>query len=211
MTVGVSVVADALAGLDRYLDAAPKAARRAMRFAINDTLSGEGLRAARAEIARQAAFPAGYLTDPRRLSVSRRATDDFLEGAILGRQRPTSLARFSIGGAAVGRQGVAVRVKPGNSRVLNRAFTIRLRQGAVLDEDTFNLGLAVRLRPGERIEGKRLMARGAGGGSVSGLYLLYGPSVDQIFRDVAAAISPEIAAKASIAFLEKFDRFSREV
>ena len=61
---------------------------------------------------------------------------------------------------------------------MNRAFLMNLRSG--------NLGLAVRLAPGERIDNKRRMVQMS-----NGLYLLYGPSVDQVFRSVAEDVSAD--------------------
>jgi len=70
-----------------------------------------------------------------------------------------------------------VEVAPGRARYMKRAFFLRLPQGSTLTDTQFNLGLAIRLRPGERIENKHTAVRFA-----KGLYLLYGPSVDQVFR-----------------------------
>lgn len=108
------------------------------------------------------------------LTVSKKAQRTSLEARITARGRPTSLARFSKG--TPGRAGVQVEVKPGQARFLRRAFLIRLPQGTALTETRFNLGLAIRLRPGERLDNKTQQVQLS-----KGLYLLYGPSIQQIF------------------------------
>jgi hypothetical protein len=199
--VTISVLAEGIAEYGRYLERQPEITRRAASRALNQTARG-GLRTVRELMAQDIAFPRGYLQDPRRLAISQHATESNLQAAIAGRQRPTSLARFAIGGSPnAPRAGVTVRVKPGRGLHLDRAFLLRLRAGAgPVTDDAFNLGLAVRLRPGERIENKRVMAKRAGGS----LYLLYGPSVDQVFREVAEDAAPILADKLSVEFLRQF-------
>lgn len=207
--MSATIIAEGLPDLTRYLERTPAVARRAARLAINQVAERKALRAAREAIAEQVAFPRTYLTDNNRLSITRRATDDNLVAVVTGRQRPTSLARFAPG-QAPGRRGagVTVRVKPGRSEAMRRAFLIRLRRGrAPVTDESFNLGLAVRLRPGERVENKIRMVPMKGD---SGLYLLYGPSVEQVFRSVAADISPAVLDDLATEFLRQFVRLSEQ-
>ena len=95
-----------------------------------------------------------------------------------------------------------MRVNPNRTRTLNRAFIIRLRAGDTLSADTFNLGLAIRLRPGEVIANKKIMAKRG----PSGLYLLYGPSVDQVFKGAAADAAPQIETLLIDEFTRQFAR-----
>lgn len=108
------------------------------------------------------------------LVVSKQAQRASMEARIKARGRPTSLARFSKG--SPGKAGVQVEVKPGQARFLRRAFLVRLPQGSTLTETRFNLGLAIRLRPGESLDNKTKQVQLS-----KGLYLLYGPSIQQIF------------------------------
>ena len=123
-------------------------------------------------------FPARYLgPSAGNLSVSERASPSKLTITISGRDRPTSLARFRVGRTPA---EPALRVTPGGPATrIPRSFLINLRRGqkspkqlAAAGEDP-NVGLAV------RSEGKPL-------GSWKpiemspGLWLLYGPSVDQV-------------------------------
>ncbi len=156
------------------------------RQAINRTTDRTRTRSDR-EIRKQVAFPARYLSS--RLTVSKKASGRSLEAVITGRDRPTSLARFSKGkdvGAARRKGGVSVTVAPGQTRFMSGAFLMQLRGG--------NLGLAIRLKAGESMRNKRKMTRVG-----KGLYLLYGPSVDQAFRSVA----DEYAAPDAADYLER--------
>jgi hypothetical protein len=208
---GLRVKGEALLDIAKYLDAAPGKARQAARYAINDTIRTTGMDAIKAEMQRQIAFPRGYLDDPNRLSVTQFATETQLEARITGRHSPTSLARFAIGGSPGARGGVEIGVKAGGStRLAKRAFLIRLKRGTEFDDSTFNLGLAVRLRPGETLANKRVQARQLGTGGNSSVYLLYGPSIDQVMRDAAAKVAPEIADKAMGEFYRQFARLMGE-
>lgn len=134
-----------------------------------------------------------------RLTVTKTATRSSLEARITARGRPTSLARFSKG--QPGRAGVTVEVKPGQSRFMRRAFLIRLPQGTSLTDTRFNLGLAIRLRPGERLDNKVRQVQLS-----KGLYLLYGPSIQQVFLDnsgkgVADDLSGPTADKLEAEFM----------
>ena len=105
---------------------------------------------------------------------------------ITGRQRPTSLARFA-SNARIGQQrGARVEVRPGSARFLPRAFFIPLRSGNVDTKN--NVGLAIRL-PAGQMPSRAYKPQPLG----RGLWLLYGPSIDQVFDDVANDIAPETA------------------
>ncbi|QGH44996.1 hypothetical protein [Bacteriophage Phobos] len=161
------------------------------RMAINRTVDRARTASAK-EMRDQIAFPARYLSGTNgRLRVSERATNTSLQATITGRDRPTSLARFATSRdpAATRRQGgVRVTVDPGKSKFMRGAFLMRLNNN--------NLGLAIRLKEGERVVNKTRMTRiGAG------LYLLYGPSVDQVFRSVADDQAPKAADFLEAEFL----------
>lgn len=189
-----------LEAMRSYLDLMPERARNAASLAINQTTDRRAMSLVRENMREEIAFPKGYLEDKKRLGVTKRSRPDDLEAIITGRSRPTSLARFAQG--SVGRGGrVSLRVNPGRSRTLSRAFLVRLKAGQQLTDELFNVGLAIRLRPGERIENKKQMTR-----TDSGLYLLYGPSVDQVFRTVSVSVSPEIATALVDEFKRQFAR-----
>ena len=205
----LSIVAEGLTDLQRYLEVAPEITRQAARIAINDIARGPGLKLLRREIEKQAAFPAGYLDDPSRIGVTALASDNSLEAKITARGRATSLARFAgpspfptpRGG------GVTVTVNPGQPRLLKNAFLVRLRRGASLTDDSYNLGLAVRLKPGQQIRNKNSQSAIQ---LSHNLYLLYGPSVDQVFRDVAVEQSDALATMVGDEFRRQFTRLSED-
>lgn len=184
-----------------YFDRAPQIATRAAKFAINDTTERKGLKLAREAMLTQVNWPGGYLNPPR-FALRYKATDDSLEAAIGGRQTPTSLARFTGRRTATrGRSSIKVQIHPGRSVELQRAFLITLRNG--------NLGLAIRLKPGEVLHNS-IGAKLITSGPLAGVALLYGPSVDQVFRTVAVDISPPVLDALATEFLRQFDRLSKD-
>lgn len=145
------------------------------RNAVNKT-ADRARTSSQRQIMAEVAFKATYIQG--RLTVSRRATGTNIEAVISGRDRPTSLARFVTNPGAKRGQKLNVMVAPGRVVGLDqnvdtpRAFLIKLKGG--------NTGLAIRLKPGESISKSRKAKRLA-----DNLYLLYGPSIDQVFRGVA--------------------------
>lgn len=183
----------------------PKAAQRAQVLAVN-----EGARYGRAEGSRQivqeVAFKKSYVS--KNLFVKQKATGETMEAVIEGRFRPTSLAEFATSPRKFGKQrGVRVRVSAkGGAKRLGRGFFVRLRRGNT--GELGNVGLAVRLKPGERLQNKRNAAllRNDKHGS---LYLLYGPSVNQVFFDVREKITPKVLDRVEKEFLRQFARLTR--
>ncbi len=192
---GYVVAVEGLSAL-RDLETLPTQVKLAAQRAVNRTIDRARTSSAR-RMREQVNFPARYLSgEDGRLAISQRATGDNLEARITGRFRPTSLARFVTAGSLGSRRaGVRVEVAPGFAKRSRRMFLIRLRAGTAELDTKSNLGLAIRLKPGERIEHK---ARQIG---KTGLYLLYGPSVDQVFRTVADDVAPEAADDLEAEFL----------
>ena len=90
---------------------------------------------------------------------------------------------------------IQLRVKPGQNRVLQSAFLMQLKNG--------NTGLAVRLKVGQSLrQSQSAVSLG------NNLFLLYGPSVEQVFSGVAEDRSADIASMVSKQFLRQFVRFS---
>lgn len=179
--------------IDDIEELTPRIALAAQR-AINKIATRARTKAQRG-IQQQVNLPARYLgPSGRRLTVSKRATGpDDLTAVITGRHRPTSLARFATGARQSGKRGVRVQVEPGVARFLPKAFFVNLRSG---NTDTKNnRGLAIRLPDGQSPD-RAYRPTKLG----KGLWLLYGPSVDQIFDDVAEEISDETADELSVEF-----------
>jgi len=168
-----AVMVEGVESLREIRDLGPRI-KTAAAQAINKVARDQRAEAAR-RITDQVNLPKSYVSPAGgRLVVSQQAQKESLEARITARGRPTSLARFSRG--TPGKAGVTVEVKPGQTSFMRRAFLIRLPQGSTLTDSRFNLGLAIRLRPGERLQNKVRQVK-----LDKGLYLLYGPSVQQVF------------------------------
>lgn len=195
-----TILADGLNDLQDYFIRLPEVSKQAASYAINDVAGGTGLNFLKREIYDQIDFPRGYL-DETRLGLAKRATPDKLEAVIKGRDRPTSLARFATRQNAskeATRRGVTVRVKSGQSKYLKGAWLVELNNG--------NLGLAVRVKPGERINNK---TKASSVQLSPNVYLLYGPSVDQVFSGVAGDNAGRIGDMVADQFLRQLARLTR--
>lgn len=193
----ISSILNGLNDVQRFFEALPDVAEQSAVFAINDVTAGEGMVAIRREMREQVDFPSGYL-EAGRLRVGKRARRGVLEASIKGRDRPTSLARFAAGQTPANTRGrgVHVKVKRGQTRVLRKGFIVDLKNG--------NRGVAVRLKPGESMRNSDKAVR-----LDDNVYLLYGPSVDQVFKGVAVDVAPQMTVALSRRFFHHFTRLSR--
>jgi hypothetical protein len=170
--------------------------------ALNKVAEQQRTRSARL-IASQVNLPARYLSPSGgRLYVSKKATGGSLESRITARGRPTSLARFVTGNPGFNKPGVTVKVKPGQASYLRRAFLIKLNKGAGQTDTQFNAGLAIRLKSGERLANKTAAIK-----LNKNLYLLYGPSIQQVFLDNSGSgVADDIAGETAIKLEREFLR-----
>lgn len=198
-------------GLDtlRSFDEIPAKMLKSARIALNDA-ARKGRTLAAREVLKETNFPASYVAPKGgRLAVKNFASNKNLEAIIAGKTRATSLARFIQGPITVGggkkRAGLRVKVDPSKgTRLLPRAFLIRLRSGRAIDTKQ-NVGVAVRTTNGRPPPGYK-PARIA-----DNLWLLAGPSVAQnlyseknnggVFTD----ISPKIAQMIEDEFWRQMD------
>lgn len=163
---------------------------RSMVMAVNDAADFARTRSAE-EMLREINFPRNYLEGQRsRLTVTQRASQSKPEAVITGRHRPTSLARFVTGTV---RNGVRLSVKPGRTGVINNAFLMPLNAG---DEAGKNLGLAVRVKRGQRPTNAYRPVK-----INDRLWLLYGPSVDQVFRNIRDEVIPATSERMANEFI----------
>lgn len=191
-------------GLDAIsdLEAIPNRVLRAATASVNKA-SDRARAAGKRGILSQINFPARYL-DPSegRLVVSQKATKNNLEARVSARTRATSLARFARGNPVPGdRRPINLQVSSGGAtRTLDRAFVIRLRAGTAALDTKSNLGLAIRTENGEApraaYKPKRLGEN---------LWLLYGPSISQVFATVRDDVSPDTADFLEKEFLRLLD------
>lgn len=199
MTPNFTIVIEGITAGAYVGNLSPAKVTAAARMALNKTAERKRTRADRM-LRDQIAFPARYLGPAsKRLWVQTKASNASLEAIIRGRGQPTALARFSRQKPAPpGRGqrggGVSVTVKPGQRRVIKRAFLITLRNN--------NVGLAVRTsggRPRNAYFPKEIGKN---------LWLLYGPSVDQALIDARqqGGIYEEISTEVLDALDAEFSR-----
>lgn len=129
----------------------------------------------------------------KRLEISQYAKQGEIVAKLVGRDRATSLARFDA--RKVGRQ-ITVKVK-------NRTKIIK--SGLLLDFRGNRL-VGLRVKKGETIRNKKLQAKKVSSSKNTDLYILYGPSVQQVVNQVAPEIIPDIEKKLGREFLRQLRR-----
>lgn len=196
--IGVTVETEGLAKFAQRFAEQPEIAEEAARRAVNDTARYGRTLAAR-QIVEEVNLKKSYLDSNNRLAVVTFARRGDLAAEIIGRDRATSLARYATTPVSFGKQkGIKVKVSRGGSApTLKRAFYMRLRRGRSFESENANVGLAVRLRKGETLTNSQKALKVA-----EGLYLLYGPSIDQVFQFVAEDILDAVTVRLE----EQFDR-----
>lgn len=216
MSSRTGVKIEGIRDFERYMQRQPEKATKAAAIAINDT-ARDVYAKARKQIISEIRLPASYLdgkdAGQPRLRVARFANETNLSAVIIGRQRATSLARFGaqqmFGPSKKGgrkKAGVSVKVK-NQRKEIPKAFLLNLKRGTSEDG---NVGLAIRLPAGERIKNKYIQARplGGGGNRTDDVYLLYGPSVQQMFGRIAIEMTPYINRRLPAEFRRQFARLS---
>lgn len=216
-------------GLDQLIERfrkMPAAVEEAEVLSINRGIRFAHTASSR-EIRDQVNLKASYLGSAStggndRLRITRYAKAGSMEAVLRGRERPTSLATYTVGSRRLGKRtrGRPVRVKvsaKGGAVSMPGAWLMHLRAGKVLDDDTFNDGLAIRLKPGQTIN-KRQLANSFGDFEFgekretpkSGrMYMLYGPSVAQVFDTVSQDVQEPVAEFVEREFIRQFERLSR--
>lgn len=203
--MSVSIVAKGLDDIQDYLASVPDFAAEAASMAINKVARDEEV-ALRRETVKQVNLQKFYVKN--KISIAQKANRNLLRAVIRGTDRPTSLARFVVGNKQVSRgrnQSAGLRVKVSNKSggsTLKRAFLIELKNG--------NLGLAIRLPAGQVPDAAyrpKQLTRNKG--QPQDVWLLYGPSVDQVVTGIAGERAPQVADKLRAEFFRQFDRVSR--
>lgn len=192
----ITTIVNGLDDFQEYLTKLPGIADQAAAYSLNTVAGGTGLSLLKSQMYDEIEFPNGYL-NRERLGLAKRATVSNLEATIKGRDRPTSLARFAQKPSS-SRAGLTVQVKRNSPAQMKGAWLVPLNSG--------NMGLAVRLKPGERLNKyatpKVQLA--------PDVYLLYGPSVDQVLNGVAADKSDDLGRLVSSEFLRQIARLTRD-
>ena len=129
-----------------------------------------------------------------------------------------ALALVALGGASIAAEEtpaqplrIIVPLSAGSAfdilaRAMGNAFKERTQQPVIVENRPGgNMGLAIRLKPGERLantQGAVRLTRGNRPGD--NVWLLYGPSVNQVLRDVATRDTPAILRNVSLEFLRQW-------
>lgn len=194
--------------VEKYFQQAPERAEKALRFAVNAAATFAA-REGKKEIMRQLNFTSAYLGNPSnkdaRLRIGQKASAGNLIAVVVAQHRPTSLARFSASPPSFGKPAgpIRVRVKRGKTAAFKRAFFVPLRPGSkAITLDNYNVGLAVRVGPGEQIKNKTVQGKPF----KPDTYLLYGPSVEQAFNTVSVDIADDVLSYAEREFLRQYGR-----
>lgn len=198
-TRGYTVAVEGISALDDLERMTPEI-EKSVRMALSSATRYARSQSSK-EIRDEIRFPASYLNSGRLRSNGVRRIGGVHEGSIVARGRATSLARFGVSNLA-GRPGTgpaSFKVKTyGSTKTIRRAFLIPLRSG--------NVGIAYRLKPGQlHAPGKRSSAsvftHTKRDGRREDLDILYGPSVDQVFRSVSEKVAPDALREVEREFL----------
>lgn len=215
MTLGLRFQVTGDESFVQYLRDFPQVARKAAKLSINDTVR-RGRRQLRRELQSQLNYPGGYLNQER--LYENFASESNLVGSVVGRRRPTSLARFdakqlyqnNLTKKGKKRAGVTVRVKQRRARI-PRGFLMNLKSGA---KDGGNVGLAIRVPDGQRPK-RRFNAKPLYKDRNTNLYLLYGPSVNQAMtserkgQSMVQKLQPGLNSYLNTEFRRQFGRLYR--
>jgi hypothetical protein len=214
--VNFTVRTTGIKDFEKYLSEQPDRTKKAAQLAINDTVRKTYARS-KQDIMRQVNLSSSYLDgsgigEPR-LRIAQFASENDLSGSIQARTRPTSLSRFDVqqmyapakkGGRK--KAGVSVNVS-GIRRKIPKAFLVNLRAG---NQDGGNVGVAIRVPPGQGVLGRRYKGVPFGGKKAGNndVYLLYGPSVQQVFDDVAPKQIPWAQSYLQRQFTRQYARLT---
>lgn len=182
MTVNVQIHAHDLSSVIGGLKKGADGMTSAIRMSINKASSQS--RTASADIMRSKVnFPAGYLPERQggQLTLGAPATNNKLSRSITAQGRGTSLARFSRNATRASARrlgGVSVVVTPGQGRFMQGAFVMPLRSGNQIAYRT------------DKMKGTRRAKRMSKHGKNAAIFLLYGPSVYQVFNKVIGEVQP---------------------
>lgn len=198
-------MADSILDAISYFERLPVETSKAAQLAINQVAQRGALKLIRSGILDEIAFPKDYLVGDR-LGITQYAKPGNLEAVITARDRPTSLARFAAGQPIGSKIGVRVSVGKGRTTSLKKAWLVRLNRGEQRSPDSYNVGLAVRVKPGDSISHKKTAHQSwLVPGSVA---LLYGPSVNQVFKDISGEVAEPISILLQTEFLRQLERFT---
>lgn len=125
------------------------------------------------------------------------ASSATLQASVRGTDSPTPLSRFATNESS--RTTPRVKVAPGKLVTMRRAFFLTFGNGA--------RGLAIRLKPGERLINHRGPTYPLK--SDPNVLILYAPSVDQALATAASGLLKEAADTTANEFVRQFNRLTK--
>jgi len=192
----ITVSSGGIRGLEEAIKRFPQAAAEASKLAVNDTIDFARANIRKA-IVDQIAVPPDAIT-PARFGVTRRATQNKLEAVLSASNQPLGLVRFARGEKVSGKTGVQVQVKKGGEiRTLKNAFFLPT-PGA-----PGSFALAV------RAPGGLSNSRGAYRVKGTDIYLLSGPSPNQLLANIAPKLLTTIQTRLNREFTRQYARLLR--
>ena len=192
----IVVSSTGIRGLEDAIRRQPEIARKAAQFAVNDTIEWSRVRI-KAGILQQVAVPADSIT-PARFGITRRAKPNALEAALSASNQGLGLIRFVTSPRVARAKSPTVRIKPGGAAVkMERAFLIPTPKAPG------SFALAVRAPGGLA---KSRAARRIPGSDV---YILSGPSPNQLLANIAPTLLPAIQTRLQQEYARQFERLSR--
>jgi hypothetical protein len=201
----ISIDASELKNLLPFLDKIPAKVDDAAHLAVNEAARFARVQSSR-EIFKQVNLQKGYIDD--RLTVRFAKKGGEPEAIITGRWRPTSLSRFVLREPQRGKP-ISVRVKRGGPVRKVKGFGVRLNAGAGQTDTKFNRGVVVRVAKGKVLrnsEGAKRMTSMSN--EKTDAYLLYGPSINMVFRTVKEDVSGEVSGRLRNEFIRQLTRLN---
>lgn len=189
-------------GLATFVARTPEVAAEAAKLAVGDAAEW-GRNLSKREMVSAVNLPADALAG-RRFRISQRPTTANPEAVISADNNPLGLSRFVVGAKAPGTAHPQVRIKVGGA---TRSFSSPESRGTYsflipTPGGANGVGLAIRTKgPLKNSSAARKIGRD--------LYLLSGPSVNQMFGQLMPTLVPRIEAKLQTEFARQYERLIR--
>jgi hypothetical protein len=201
----ISIDASELKNLLPFLDKIPAKVDEAAHLAVNEAARFARVQSSR-EIFKQVNLLKGYIDERLKVAFAQKGAEP--EAVITGRWRATSLSRFVLRDPQRGKP-ISVRVKRGGPVRKVKGFGVRLNAGAGRTDTKFNKGIVVRVAKGsalKKTEGAKFLEKFSN--EKTDAYLLYGPSINMVFRTVKEDVSGIVSGRLRNEFIRQLTRLN---
>lgn len=197
-------------GLATFVARTPEVAAEAAKLAVGDAAEW-GRNLSKREMVSAVNLPADALAG-RRFRISQRPTTANPEAVISADNNPLGLSRFVVGPGKVGMPGPQTRTLRGGTTTQwpkggdrgDYAFLIKVGPGKKGSAPAVRAGFGLAIRTTRPMENSREAFKIG-----KDLYLLFGPSVDQMFGQLMPQIVPRVEAKLQTEFARQYERLIR--